>query len=761
MKKNIFCLSLVFCFFRDPKSTKTILLILAFILAMPSFGQDAVFSSNTKALLLQVNHLSSLKSSPAQVTAELKQFYPVRIIENQIFIGALIKVTTGIDERSMADLGVKINSRVNNIWSVMIPLSSLEKLKNVKGLIFVEADCRIKLKLDNATTESKVKMVQAGTGLSRKYLGDSVVIGVVDGGFDYTHPTFYDTTGANLRIVRSWEQENSQGPPPTGFNYGTEFSTTQALLDKKSSNTTGNHGCHVAGIAGGSGYLIPGKQYMGVAPAASLVFVDMSEAPTSVQDGINYIFTYAASVGRPAVVNLSLGTHIGPHDGTSLMDQAIDGLVGPGKIVAGAAGNEGDTPLHIYHAFSNDTVRTFMNFEESDAGGQVNEGTVENWGSAGSDFSLSLSFSDQQGTVLFNTPFYAASSNPAVDANTVVGSDTLTYKITGIGSSPLNQKPNLQAQINRKSNSYRVSIILASSNSQVNLWNHGTGTGASLYDTLNGVTLPNYTKGDNVCTIGEIGGTSKKIITVGAYTTKHEYVNINGATQTSTDSLDHLASFSSRGPTVDLRTKPEITAPGEMVVSAVNSYSSKYDENNSSTVLKVEQGATKWYFAAMQGTSMATPMTAGIIALMLQASPLLGPDQVKQMLQNNARTDSYTGTIGPNGSNDWGWGKIDAQKSVLAASGSVGIESHVGNDITAFPNPSRGVVFLKNPGTTGQTSEISVQNMIGATVYRQSHAWRNNELLQLDLTRCPDGMYLIIVLGDQNLQTRTKILINR
>jgi len=58
--------------------------------------------------------------------------------------------------------------------------------------------------------------------------------------------------------------------------------------------------------------------------------------------------------------------------------------------------------------------------------------------------------------------------------------------------------------------------------------------------------------------------------------------------------------------------------------------------------LKVEKGSTAWYFAAMQGTSMATPMTTGIIALMLQANPKLGPEQVKQILKDGARRDSYT-----------------------------------------------------------------------------------------------------------------------
>jgi hypothetical protein len=394
----------------------------------------------------------------------------------------------------------------------VIPLPSLERLKDVKGLVYVEADGVIKKKLDNATTESNVKKVQDGTGLKRSCLGDSVV------------------------------------------------------------------------IAGGSGYLTPGLQYMGVAPASDLVFVSMGEAASAITDGINYIFQYAASVGRPAVVNLSLGSHIDPHDGTSLMDQTIDGLVGQGKIVAGAAGNEGDTPLHLYHAFSNDTIRTFMDFEANTS--SFNTGQIDQWGSASSDFSMSISISDQQGQVLASTPFYNASTNPAIDQVVMIGSDSLHYKVTGVGSSPLNQKPDLLATIERLNKKYRVTLILTSSN-------------------------------------------------------------------------------------------------------------------------------------------------------------------------------SYTGKIGPDGSNTWGWGKIDAQKSVLAAFNVLGIEGQNGSGIVVYPNPSTGMIFLKNAGTKGQTSEISVQNMIGTTVLKQSHTWSEDEVLGLDLAGSPNGMYVITIVNEHKKQTHVKTLISK
>ena len=740
------------------KTIRTFFFLAMYVIALPLFAQNVQFSPNTKAFLLKAGELSLQKTSVTAVASGLTQFYPVRTIGGQNYIGALVKVLPDIDRKGLENLGIMINTLAGDIWSVKIPVISLEGMKNIRGLEYVEVDGRISQRLDNATTESKVKLVQAGTGVKRRCLGDSVVIGIIDGGFDYTHPTFYDTTGTRLRILRAWEQDNTAGPKPAGFSYGTEIVGSQALLNKKSSGS-GNHGSHVAGIAGGSGYLTPGAQYRGVAPAADIIMVNTSDAGTSVTDGINYVFQQAAALGRPAVANLSLGSHIGPHDGTSLQDQAIDNLVGQGKIVAGAAGNEGDTPLHLAYNFANDTVRTFVEFETNNT--SYNTGKIDQWGSANSDFVMGIRVSDNSGTVLASTPFYKASDNPNVENIIMIGGDSLAYTVTGVGSSTLNQKPNILAAIYKLKKNYIVTLILTSANTQLNIWNHGVGDGAALTDVLNGVKQPGYKAGDVICTVGEIGGTSKKIITVGAYATKFSFVNMKGDTVKSSDSLNRLAYFSSRGPTVDGRTKPEITAPGEKLVSSVNSTDTTYNENYTNTVMKVEQGGSKWYFGAMQGTSMATPMTTGIIALMLQANPTLGPERVKQILQDNARTDIYTGTIPPSGSNTWGWGKIDAQKSVQAAFNVQGIAWLGISGISAYPNPTIGIVNLKNNSSGSLSSAISVRNLSGIIVKEAFHYWNSGEVYQLDLSLLPEGTYIITLTGSNDVIASLKIQLSK
>src|SRR6185437_5036148 len=108
-------------------------------------------------------------------------------------------------------------------------------------------------------------------------------------------------------------------------------------------------------------------------------------------DGMNYIYNYAASVGKPAVVNLSWGATIGPHDGNSLFSQACDALTGPGKIFVCAAGNNGEDTVHLGKTFSpTDTaVSTFVTFSPYLAA--YNRQTwVDIWGDTGSSFCVSL-----------------------------------------------------------------------------------------------------------------------------------------------------------------------------------------------------------------------------------------------------------------------------------------------------------------------------------------------------------------------------------
>jgi serine protease AprX len=120
-------------------------------------------------------------------------------------------------------------------------------------------------------------------------------------------------------------------------------------------------------------------------------------------------------------------------------------------------------------------------------------------------------------------------------------------------------------------------------------------------------------------------GNAPWVITVGASST-------NG---TPTRSDDTHASFSSRGPTyLDWAAKPDLLAPGAGTVSLAVPGSTFYTTRASSLVAGAD-GAMD--YLALSGTSMATPVVAGVVAQMLQANPTLTPNAVKALLQYTAQ----------------------------------------------------------------------------------------------------------------------------
>ncbi len=134
-------------------------------------------------------------------------------------------------------------------------------------------------------------------------------------------------------------------------------------------------------------------------------------------------------------------------------------------------------------------------------------------------------------------------------------------------------------------------------------------------------------------------GISPKIITVGAMDDQN--------TIERTDDIP--ADFSSRGPTIDGITKPDLLTPGVNIVS-LRSPGSYLDK-----VSKSSRVAENYF--SLSGTSMATPICAGVAALVLQQNPELTPDEVKEKLLNSAEDWGLPG-------NTQGKGYLDVSKLI-------------------------------------------------------------------------------------------------
>src|SRR4029078_11400033 len=91
---------------------------------------------------------------------------------------------------------------------------------------------------------------------------------------------------------------------------------------------------------------VPQFKYTGMANKATIIMVKTDFTDDGLIDAVKYVFAKAALLGRPAVVNMSLGTNLGPHDGTHDLELALNNLVGHGKVIVASAGNEQSTKQH-------------------------------------------------------------------------------------------------------------------------------------------------------------------------------------------------------------------------------------------------------------------------------------------------------------------------------------------------------------------------------------------------------------------------------
>ena len=279
-----------------------------------------------------------------------------------------------ISSEDLAALGVEVGSRMGSLMTARCPVSNLAALFDAPGLSAVVAPGVCQLLLDSSSVDIHVAglRTQPPSYPLLGQVGDSVIVGIVDSGIDVHHADFRNPD-LSTRLVSYWNQaRNLAGHDPQsrdpglyfGLNSGTEWTAFQ--IDNEEVNIWAEdslgHGTHVAGIAAGNGTggpncesPVPGRlKYVGVAPQASLCVVKNREirgkvgtvVETDIVKAVDYIFRTATSLGLPAVVNLSQGTHEGPHNGRSYLDYWMNRLSGPGKIVVAAAGNDATSGVH-------------------------------------------------------------------------------------------------------------------------------------------------------------------------------------------------------------------------------------------------------------------------------------------------------------------------------------------------------------------------------------------------------------------------------
>jgi len=740
-------------------SLKSVYTFLIILLTINLFGQKKLANKPS----LQVRSIVNSKKISQKISATTAMFLhdnrnlkAAIIQKNELsYVNTILLLNNNCSIEDLSGLPILINSGNKSVLTALIPLDRFEDVIANNCVKYLDVGVPFESTMDEARNLTNVDLVHSGSGLDSSYDGSDVIVGVIDEGFDFTHPTFRDTNG-DSRVSRVLIQGDNSGVNPNGYNYGSEYVGGTQILAKQSDTSDKSHGTHVTGIATGSGIDGGSEIFKGVAYKSQIVLVsynlpiDQTGPNTNINviDALNYLVNYANSVNKPLVINMSFGTHFGPHDGSSILDQEIDNLVGEGVIIVGAAGNEGSKKIHMSSDFNISETKFY--FVENNE----NQSTIiDIWGNANEDFNFSFNIyntiSDQWIDIL---PFYIntnVADQGQESLNDIIDNDQ--WSISYVVTNELNQKPRVLFNIDFSGdlslNDGDIFVLeVNAENTSINSW----CTSPGFTSEFENYGYTNVIDGDNNITLREIGGTANEIITVGAYTSKNNYYDFFGNNHNVNffTTVGEIAPFSSLGSTVDGRMKPDVTAPGNTIVSSVSSFDTNYIASSSSVVNGVTDGSQEWWYATLEGTSMAAPVVTGIIALWLQANPSLTPNDIKQLLENTSIQDSFTGT---SANNIWGIGKIDALAGMSLIEQTLSINDYTQNDnLILYPNPTDGIVNIR---TTNVYSDFKLFNILGQE-FKNFEVNSTSQGYVLDVSNLSSDVYYLQLVSN----SKTEIL---
>jgi subtilisin family serine protease len=515
--------------------------------------------------------------------------------------------------------GVTMHAKRGSARTARISLSGVDRLSERDDVHRISPALTLKPLNDVCAQRTRLPFYKG----SHPELGRNVVVGIVDSGIDAGHPVF-----AN-RIHSIWDQTIS-GVGWGSTNYGTVLTGPSLNV----SADTNGHGTHVAGIAAGNDAV-----FGGVAPEAQIVCVKTNFLDAGIGDGIRYIFAVAEQLGVPAVVNLSLGGHHDAHDGSDSLSELIDERSGPGRIVVSAAGNEGGDDIHAAAIVpGGQTAEILFKVPPSTAPGSTPWVRLNGWYGAGN---CEISIQTSSGDV---TPFQPVITGPN-RSRTYSFSNAILRITTPPPAININNDHSILVEIapgpfaNRvQGGTWRLRVRnVENSDIRIDVWSIVPvgARDAAFLSPFNSSEM-------------KIGspGTARRAITVASFTSRNTWTDSSGISRAVGLTLDTISDFSSPGPLRNGLQKPDVTAPGAMIVSCLSRSSSPPSTN-------VINGG----FRVNAGTSMACPYITGLVALLLDRDPTLDAAAIKALLKSNSAVPTLSsGTFHPS----WGFGFIDS-----------------------------------------------------------------------------------------------------
>lgn len=663
---------------------------------------------------------------------------------------AFVKVDQRVADSLLSHHGCRKLAQWGDIVIADIPLSRLGMLSVEPQVLRIEAGQCANAQMDTTLIVVNALPVYEATPEHAAYRGEGVVVGLMDIGFDLTHPNFRDPATSECRISAFWDQITSDtigSVLPVGRDY---VGRAEVLVHGRS--TDGDiqwHGTHTLGTATGNG---AGTPWCGLAPGSDLCLVSNAVtadtvyiAPadyykyTTATDalGFKYIFDYAQWQGKPCVASFSEGNtpYLDAED--SLYAAVLDSLSGPGRIIVASAGNESIEKTYFEKPANEPETGAFIrNYHYSASYRILTQGPIHLclYGYCGEPEiptdSFSVNLSDMPLDFLL-TDTMALSSGDTLHVQLYYEQSRFTRhnicQINISSSKLLNQLPPL-------------ALVMG-----------GEGT-AEVY----GSSTSAFTSRDTdqrwqaACAARNVlaPGCFPAVLCVGATTQRLSVYNTQGkeikAWPNSQKGL--IATFSSVGPAMNGVMKPDVVAPGEIVISSKNHF-----VNDSSDVVAYTYDiyGTPYPWSAALGTSMSTPAVAGAIALWLQACPTLTTNDVRDILSRTCRHPepelSYPNNI-------YGHGEIDVYRGLLDILGLTAIRAISPNHVAGVQvYPAEGGLRLTFTHAVSEPMAVSIYDLGGICLHSLSLSPDSATDQFIPLPPFASGVYVVQING-KNLQ---------
>jgi len=506
--------------------------------------------------------------------------------------------------------------------------------------------------------------------------GSGVIVGIVDTGIDLTHADFRFPDGrTRIRYLLDLSAPPAGYVPDLEQMYGGAVYPAEVIDGWLTSATepptkdTYGHGTHVAGIAGGNGRgarpgATPGR-YVGIAPEAELVIVKATrDAPNLFSDadvvlGVHFVFQVASRLGRPAVVNLSLGGQAGPHDGSTSLERALASMLDgdpEGRAIVVASGNEGGLDIHASGSLPYGSCDTVLIDLTDQARPEEKEHLYfEVWYRSG--FSLVFTLESPSG-------HRYGPVGPGRQLDKEGDAGRVTIAVDGVEGHGVWAGTGIMLRPagNRFPERGTWRLTLCGTASRWDLW--------IAEDTLGGrgaAVLSSHVDPDMRLAIPAM---AEPLIAVGAFVSRDRWINVDGETIQRVSPPGRISWFSAPGPTLDGRLKPDVVAPGEFVISALSA--DAYPTRPDSAFYVPGEPRYLWaddgVHGALRGTSQAAPHVAGVVALLLEAEPRLRPSELREAIRLSATTDDFTGR-GHAYAPRFGFGKLHALTALRLVQG--------------------------------------------------------------------------------------------